>query len=302
MRQLPPLGSLRAFEAAARHLSFKQAALELGVTPTAISHQIRQLEATLGLALFERQTRKVVLTGEGRMLYPALQRSFDEMAAAISALERPHGRKVATLSATVAFTAKLLVPRSGTFRTRHPGWDLRLHACEELVDLHAGEADAGIRYGAGRYPGLVSIPLLEEHFAPVCSPHLPVRNPADLRSATLIHFEGGPAAARFKVPTWAVWNEQAKVPRLDVQAGITFSDESTAIQAAIAGQGVALLSLPLLAAELASGALIEPFGPRIKGWRYDFVYPAGAEKRPAIEALRSWVLAEFSPAQDLAGA
>lgn len=136
----------------------------------------------------------------------------------------------------------------------------------------------------------------------MCSPHLPIRKPADLRSATLIHFEGGPAAARFKVPTWAVWNEQVKIPRLDVRAGITFSDESTAIQAAIAGQGVALLSLPLLAAELASGALIEPFGPRIKGWRYDFVYPAGAEKRPAIEALRSWVLTEFSPASELAGA
>ncbi len=300
MRRLPPLGSLRAFEAAARRQSFKLAAEELGVTPTAISHQIRQLETSLGIALFERQARKVILTPSGRMLFPTLQRSFDEMAAAIAALAKPAGRKVATLSATLAFTAKLLVPRSGTFRARHPGWDLRLHASDDLVDLHAGEADASIRYGAGQHPGLVSIPLFAEQFAPVCNPHLAVRDPEDLVDATLIHFDGGPAGAQFKVPTWGTWNEQAQISGLDVRSGISFSDESTAIQAAVAGQGVALLSLPLLAAELASGAVVVPFGPRIDGWRYDFVFPAGTEERPAIKALRSWVEAEFSAGTTIA--
>ena len=293
MRRLPPLGALRAFEAAARHQSFKQAAAELGVTPTAVSHRIRQLEADLGLALFERQTRKVVLTSEGKTLYPSLNHSFDAIAEAVAQLKRPPKRRVATLSATVAFTAKLLVPRAGAFRARHPGWDLRLHASDEAVDLHGGEADAAIRYGRGRYPGLTTLPLFTDSFAPVCSPHLPLRRPRDLVGAMLIHFEWGPAATKFSVPTWAAWNRNAGISRLDVDAGVTFNDESSAIQATIAGQGVALLSLALVAAELASGALIQPFGPVLQGWRYDFAFPAGAENRPAIAVLRSWVLAEL---------
>jgi LysR family glycine cleavage system transcriptional activator len=295
MRHLPPLGSLRAFEAAARHLSFKQAAAELGVTPTAISHQIRQLEANLGTALFERQTRKVVLTAEGRTLYPVLQQTFDAIAEALAALRRPPTRRVATLSATVAFTARLLVPRVARFRTLHPGWDLRLHASDEAVDLDAGEADAAIRYGLGRYPGLTVLPLLDDTFAPVCSPHLALHTPQELADATLIHFEWGPAAATLMVPTWQTWKVEAGLRWLDAEAGITFNDESSAIQAAIAGQGVALLSLALVAAELASGALIQPFGPVLEGWRYDLVHPVGAERRPAVAALRSWVMAEFCP-------
>jgi LysR family glycine cleavage system transcriptional activator len=293
MRRLPPLGALRAFEAAARHESFKQAANELGVTPTAISHRIRQLEADLGVALFERQTRKVVLTAEGRSLFPSLQQSFESIAEAVAALQRPPRRKVATLSATVALTAKLLVPRAASFRARHPGWDLRLHASDDMVDLHAGEADAAIRYGRGRYPGLTTRLLFTDSFAPVCSPRLRLRGPKDLPGATLIHFEWRPATSKFGVPTWAAWNRQAGIQRFDVDAGITFNDESSAIQATIAGQGVALLSLALVAAELASGALIQPFGPVLEGWRYDFVLPTGAEDRPAVAVLRSWVLAEL---------
>jgi LysR family glycine cleavage system transcriptional activator len=293
MRRLPPLSALRAFEAAARRQSFKQAAAELGVTPTAISHQIRQLEERLGVALFERQTRKVILTTQGRTLYPPLNQSFDTIAETLATLKRPPLRKLATLSATVAFTAKLLVPRAGSFRTRHPGWDLRLHASDDVVDLHAGEADAGVRYGRGRYPGLVTLPLLTDSFAPVCSPHLPVRKPEDLVAATLIHFEWSAATAKLGMATWARWNERARISRLEAESGITFNDESSAIQATIAGQGVALLSLTLVAAELASGALIQPFGPVLKGGRHDFVYPIGADERPAIAVLRDWVLAEF---------
>jgi LysR family transcriptional regulator, glycine cleavage system transcriptional activator len=300
MRRLPPLSSLRAFEAAARRESFKHAAAELGVTPTAISHQIRQLEAGLGVALFARQTRKVALTAEGGALYPALRQALDAMAEAVEAVKRRSARRLATLSATVAFTAKLLVPRAASFRTFHPGWDLRLHASDDPVDLHAGEADAAIRYGLGRYPGLIALPLLTDSFAPVCSPHTGLREPKDLPGATLIHFEWGGAGAKI-VPTWRTWAERAGISRLDAEAGITFNDESSAIQAAIAGQGVALLSSALVAAELASGALIQPFGPVLEGLRYDLVYPAGAETRPPVAVLRSWVMAELArrpPADD----
>jgi LysR family glycine cleavage system transcriptional activator len=264
------------------------------VTPTAISHQIRQLEDGLGVALFERQTRKVVLTAEGSALYPALRQALDTMAEAVEAIKRQPARRVATLSATVAFTAKLLVPRAASFRRLHPGWDLRLHASDEPVDLHAGEADAAIRYGLGRYPGLTALPLLTDSFAPVCSPHTGLREPEQLPGATLIHFEWGPAAARVSVPTWRAWAESAGIGRLNADAGITFNDENSAIQAAIAGQGVALLSLALVAAELASGALIQPFGPVLEGFRYDLVCPSGAEARPPVAVLRSWVMTEFA--------
>ena len=301
MRRLPPLGSLRAFEAAARRGSFKQAAAELGVTPTAISHQIRQLEDGLGVSLFVRQTRKVALTAEGRTLYPALRRALDAMAQAVEAVRRQPARRVATLSATVAFTAKLLVPRAARFRTLHPGWDLRLHASDDPVDLHSGEADAAIRYGLGPYPGLAALPLLTDSFAPVCSPHAGLREAKDLLGATLIHFEWGATPTKASVPTWRAWAERAGISRLDAEAGITFNDESSAIQAAIAGQGAALLSLALVAAELSSGALIQPFGPVLDGLRYDLVYPSGAETRPAVAVLRSWVMTELAqhlPAAD----
>lgn len=294
MRRLPPLGSLRAFEAAARRESFKHAAAELGVTPTAISHQIRQLEAGLGVALFARQTRKVALTAEGSALYPALRRALDAMAEAVAAVRRQAGRQAATLSATVAFTAKLLVPRVASFRQLHPGWDLRLHASDEPVDLAAGEADAAIRYGLGRYPGLVALPLLTDGFAPVCSPHAGLRAPEDLAGATLIHFEWGAQATRVNVPSWRAWAERAGIGWLDAEAGITFNDEASAIDATIAGQGVALLSTALVARELASGALIRPFGPELEGLRYDLVYPEGAETRPAVAVLRSWVTSELA--------
>ena len=293
MRRLPPLGSLRAFEAAARHESFKTAAAELTVTPTAISHQIRQLEADLGVALFVRQTRKVVLTAEGRALYPALRQALDAMAEAVGATRRRPARRLATLSATVAFTAKLLVPRAARFRTLNPGWDLRLHASDDLIDLQAGEADAAIRYGTGRYPGLTALPLLRDNFAPVCSPHMGLRNPEELPRFTLIHFEWGAAAAKATVPSWQVWKERAGLDPLDAEAGITFNDESSAIQAVIAGQGAALLSLALVASELASGALIQPFGPVLEGSRYDLVYPAGAEIRPPVAVLRNWIMTEL---------
>jgi len=292
MRRLPPLGSLRAFEAAARRESFKHAAAELGVTPTAISHQIRQLEAGLGVALFARQTRKVVLTAEGSALYPPLRQALDAMAEAVAAVKRQPTRRVATLSATVAFTAKLLVPRAASFRTLHPGWDLRLHASDDAIDLHAGEADAAIRYGRGHYPGLTELPLLTDSFAPVCSPHTGIREPNDLLAATLIHFEW--AVGNASMPTWRAWAVRASIRGLDPEAGITFNDESSAIQAAIAGQGVALLSSALVAAELTSGALIQPFGPVLEGLRYDLVYPSSAETRPAVAVLRSWVMSELA--------
>lgn len=296
MRRMPPLSSLRAFEAAARQESFKLAAAELGVTPTAISHQVRQLEADLGFPLFVRQTRKVVLTPEGRALYGPLRASFDTVAETVANLRHRPARRVATLSAIAAFTARLLVPRVARFRASNPGWDLRLHASDGLVDLHAGEADAAIRYGPGSYPGLTALPLLHERFAPVCSAHLPLRSPDDLRDATLIHIDELPQAMQMSLPSWDAWAEKAGLRGLDTDACVSMNDESSAIQAVIAGQGVALLSLTLVAAELASGALIQPFGPVIEGLHYNLVFPTDAATQPAVTVLRDWVTSELTEA------
>lgn len=295
MRRLPPLGSLRAFEAAARLESFKDAATELGVTPTAISHQVRQLEAELGTPLFVRRTRKVVPTVTGRALAARLSGAFDIMAEAVAQARPRPGRRLATLSATLAFSARLLVPRAGRFRTLYPGWDLRLHASDEAVDLAAGEADAAIRYGRGGYPGLVALPLMTECFGPVCSPRIAPAGAQGLAQATLIHFDWLFGKPHVQLPSWRSWAEAAGLAGIGTEAGLTFTDENSAIEAAVAGQGVALLSLALVAPELASGVLVQPFGPVIEGLGFDLVYPAGAEGRPEVATLRDWILGEFGP-------
>jgi LysR family glycine cleavage system transcriptional activator len=285
-RRLPPLGALRAFEAAARHLSFKAAAEELAVTPTAISHQLRLLEDHVGQRLFARQIRKVTLTPAGETLYPVLRDGLDSFAQAIARLRAGPQRQRLTLSATPAFVAKWLLPRLGDWQALHPGIDLHLHASEAPVDLADGSADAAIRYGRGNWPGLHSEPLLHSHFAPVASPRLKLRKPADLPTQTLLHFDW--RQRRRDTPTWKRWSEQAGIA-LEISGGLRFSDESHAIQAAIAGQGVALLGLPLVAAELASGALVQPFGPVLQGDGYHFVTRPERAQQPEITALRSWL-------------
>ncbi|MEO3435100.1 transcriptional regulator GcvA [Inquilinus sp. CAU 1745] len=288
MRRLPPLASLRAFEAAARHSSFKKAAEELGVTPTAISHQVRLLEETLRLRLFERRTRRVALTVEGGRLFPVLRDGFDSFAHTLAELTARRERRILTLSATTAFTAKWLVPRVADFRRRHPTLDLRLHASDDVVDLRSGAADAAIRYGAGPFPDLAGEPMIRERFAPVCNPRLGVRTPEDLASATLLHSEWRHAVPGN--PTWRLWRERAGLKALDVEGGITFTDDSHTIQAAVAGQGVALLGLTLIADELAAGLLVQPFGPILPGHHYHFVHLEPARHRPEVAALREWLL------------
>ncbi|NVB82443.1 MAG: LysR family transcriptional regulator [Kofleriaceae bacterium] len=257
MKPLPSLATLRAFECAARHSSFKAAAAELRVTPTAVSHRIRALEEVLGVELFERRTRQVVLTAEGHALYPTIRDAFESMAYALDSVRQRELRRVAVLSCTVAFAARRLVPHSGAFRDAHPG--------------------------------LVVEPLLVDRFAPVASPSLALRAVEQLRETTLVHFDWAKRADPRR-PTWSLWAQRAGIAWLDTEAGLTFSDEAQAIQAALAGQGAALLSTTLVADELASGALVQPFGPELDGYRYDFVYPERRVLPAAVPVLRAWVL------------
>ncbi|WP_119458524.1 transcriptional regulator GcvA [Rhodospirillaceae bacterium SYSU D60014] len=293
MRHLPSLAALRAFEAAARHLSFKRAAEELHVTPTAISHQVRFLEDTIGMRLFERRVRQVVMTPEAQVLFPVLRDGFDAFARVIDGLTRKRRRAAVTVSATTAFTAKWLVPRVAAFRAAQPEIDLRLLASDDVMDLNAGVADLAIRYGRGPYPGLVTEPLVVDRFAPVASPRLELTTPADLKSVTLLHFDWRHSDP--KNPTWPRWLAEAEMREVDGQAGLRFSDESHAIQAAVAGLGVALVSLTLVSEELATGTLVAPFGPELEGLTYHLVQSGERVVTGPIAAARSWLLAEMRP-------
>ncbi|WP_442893830.1 LysR substrate-binding domain-containing protein [Bradyrhizobium sp. AZCC 1699] len=291
MRRLPPLSGLRAFEAAARHLSFKRAAQELHVTPTAISHQVRQLEEVLGVNLFERRTRQVLLTAEGQVLLPVLRDGFDSFARVIEGLSRRQRRATVTLSATPAFTAKWLVPRIAGFHNARPDIDLTLLATLEVVDLNSGVADLALRYGPGPYPDLSAEPLAIDRFAPVASPRLGLKKPADLHSATLLHFDWRRSDSGN--PTWRRWLKIAGIDGIDARAGLRFSDETHAIQAAVAGTGVALHSLLLVSEELATKTLVVPFGPEIEGFTLHLVRGSRRPLTEPIEATQAWLRAQF---------
>jgi LysR family glycine cleavage system transcriptional activator len=293
MRRLPPLGALRVFEAAARRMSFKAAADELHVTPTAVSHQIKQLEELLDVRLFERGTRQVRLTAAGHRLFPALRDGLDSFERAVDNVRRLQGTRTATLSSTVAFMAKRLAVRAGTFRQQHPEWTLKFDATNKVVDLDT-QADAAIRYGSGKYADLVVEPLFQDRYAPVCSPALAAAARQDLGAVSLIHFEWERATRDESVaPVWRTWLAQAGRPDVDPQAGLSFTEEIHAVQATVAGQGVGLLSLTLVADELESGLLVQPFEASVESYRYDLVYSPRAAERPATLVLRDWVQREF---------
>jgi LysR family glycine cleavage system transcriptional activator len=294
--RLPPLNALRAFEAAARRASFSDAAAELHVTPAAISHQIRALEADLGVPLFHRRNRAVELTQSGRLLLPGLSEAFGRIHDAVGQLRIHNDIGALTVSAAPSLTAKWLVLRLHRFRERHPEIDVRISATMELADFGRGDADLAIRYGSGRYPGLHVERLLEDQVFPLCSPALldgtpPLRRPADLRAHALIHddtAEGRPLA-----PNWAMWLRAAGVDGVDASRGLRFSGAHLALDAAASGRGVALANHVLAAADIAAGRLVRPFGLGLSdGFAYFLVCPPGALDRPKIRAFCRWLREE----------
>ncbi|MGE8295413.1 MAG: transcriptional regulator GcvA [Pseudomonas sp.] len=287
-RRLPPLSALRAFEAAARHESAKQAAEELSVTATAISHQIRALEESLGVALFLRKPRQLELTMAGRELQQVLESAFDSIGAAVERLSAAPRRHAVTLSTTPAIAVRWLLPWVCLLRDSHPHIDLRIHASHEPVALDGVTADIAIRYGDGRWPGLVAEKLFDNTFVPACSPLLELHDVTDLPRHTLIHFRN---QAVMSAPLdWAVWQKKAQVTGLDVGAGLVFSDETHAVSAAIGAQGVALMSRQLIEDELKAGRLVQPFGPELEGKPFYLVYPESRRHDPTIQAVREWVM------------
>ncbi|MDR5825666.1 LysR substrate-binding domain-containing protein [Caballeronia sp. LZ043] len=282
-----PLSALRAFEAAARLGSFKAAADELAVTPTAISHQIRGLEQQIGASLFSRQVRRVTLTDAGAQLYPVLRDGFDAFQAALARLTQLRQRPRVVISATNAFTVKWLVPRMTRFRDSLPGIDLQLQASDEPVDLRSTAIDIAIRYGRGPYPGLITEALLADWFAPVANPRLGVRSVDDLARWPLICFDWHRSDPRN--PTWERWFAEAGLAVSKSAGELRFSDEGHAIQAAVAGQGIALVSQALVAEELASGHLHQPFGPGIDGHTYHLAVSSERTLSASAQAVLDWL-------------
>ena len=287
-RTLPPLSSLRVFEAAARHRSAKRAAEELSVTATAISHQLRTLEDWVGVPLFLRKPRQLELTTAGRELVGELGNAFDTMAQALARLRAVPQRRKVTLSTTPAVASRWLLPHVGLLSARHPALDLNIHVTHEPVALDGHSADIAIRYGSGRWPQLVVHKLFDNLFVPACSPALKLKRREDLARHTLLHFES--CAARSAPLGWPGWQKLAKVRGLDTSAGPVFSDETHTISAALAGQGVALMSRVLIGDELKQGTLVCPFGPELKGEPFHLVYPDSRRADPAVQAVRDWVI------------
>jgi LysR family transcriptional regulator, glycine cleavage system transcriptional activator len=288
----PPLSALRAFEAAARRQSFRLAAEELAVTPTAISHRIRALEEELDCRLFERKVRAIELTADGRVLYDSIREGFELITAGVERFRR-RARPPVTLSTTPAFAAKWLVPRLASFQKAHPKIDLHVHASNTPVDLQSRAVDIAVRYGLGKYRGCTSTLLVRDRLAPVASPSLRIRRAQDLRAHRLIHFDW-----RSELPvdlTWAAWMRAAGQKRASVASGVHYSDESHAIQAAISGQGVALLSLILVQEELKLGVLEAPLEPTLEGLAYYIVRPTQAPYSDAIAAVEGWLMDAVIP-------
>lgn len=283
---LPPLPAIRAFEAAARLGSFTRAADELHMTQAAVSYQIKQLERRLGLGLFHRQPRQVVLTPAGHRLAPAVLDAFKQLRTAFAqAIERVETELAITALPTIA--SAWLVPRLGAFQLTHPRLAVRLDTTVELVDLNRGEFDVGIRIGAGEWPGLDADFLLPSLFTPLCSPTLRerLRTPADML-----------ALPRFgRERWWRAWFAAAGLADADLTAkpGVELDVEQHAVTAAIAGHGVALSSPLFFEQDIAAGRLMQPFELVVRDQRdYWLTYPTTLRTSEKIRAFRAWLLAQ----------
>ena len=287
-RRLPPLTSLRAFEAAGRHLSFTRAAEELTVTQAAISHQVKALEEHLDVALFLRLPRQLELTKAGKILLPVVRDAFDRIGASVTKLNKEVASSALTVRLAPSFAAKWLSPRLDDFRRKHPQIDLSLTHSNEAVDFKRQQIDIAITYGQGDWRGVVSDRVLSIDFFPVCSPQFmqgehPLTNPKNLAHYTLLHDTDRVA--------WSDWLALAGIENVDPQRGTVVDDTNVLIQAAIDGIGIALGSTHFVADRLASGRLVKPFDTTLyNDYAYYVVCPKKNLKRPEVSVFKAWLM------------
>lgn len=299
MRKLPPLVELRAFEAAGRHLSFKQAAGELGLTPTAISHQVKLLEAYCGQPLFRRQPRPLALTWAGEQLFSVVRDGFEAFADALGNFHSGGVESRLRVTATNAFAARWLVPRLPKWREAHPRLKLDIVGTDAVLNLKNGDADIAIRYGRSAPAEGPSVELVRDKFLVVASPALVGRLRRPLSAVDLARFpliEAGWPPGDAEAPTWRRWEVVARqhhkiVPGLSTLASLSFREELHAIEAAISGQGIAICSDVLVGPELASGSLVKVANPTLPGYGFYIVHRSGHPRLASIKAFVAWTRA-----------
>lgn len=287
-RRLPPLTSLRAFEAAGRHLSFTLAAAELRVTQAAISHQVKSLEEHLGKSLFLRQPRQLELTAAGQALLPVIRTAFDQIDQAVADLSSSRTSSALTVRLAPSFAAKWLSPRLEDFRRRHPRIDLSLRHSNEAADFSRQPIDLAVTYGKGDWPGVVADKLLSIDFFPVCAPsymqgEYALTRLENLRHHTLLH-DGDHR-------NWSDWIALAGARNVDPLRGTVMDDTNVLIQAAVNGLGIALGSTPFVADHLDAGRLVRPFESTLRSdFAYYVVCPKQHLERTAVRAFKEWLM------------
>jgi LysR family glycine cleavage system transcriptional activator len=294
MDRLPPLNAIRAFEAAARHMSITLAADELSVTPGAVSRQIKSLEETLGLQLLKRGHRQISLTRQGADYYRAVARAIESLRDATRRLKRRSQRKQLRIRAYTTFAMRWLIPRLSGFHAAHPDIEVLLKASLEPVDFRKEDIDGAIRLGDGNWPGTRSLRLLDNILAPVASPELlkkgpKLKRPADLAHYTLLHTIARP-------DDWAYWLEAAGgASRLDTRAGMTYESSAMSYAAAVEGQGVAMAQLFLVEKDLEEGRLVMPFKKTLDmgDFTYYLLTPSHRDEPAHMTTFRLWMMEQF---------
>ncbi|TGP98758.1 MULTISPECIES: transcriptional regulator GcvA [unclassified Mesorhizobium] len=298
---LPGTRALRTLEAAARHLNFTRAADELGLTPAAVSHQIKEIEDQLGIVLFTRTSRTIRLTEAGAVLYEAATDTLDLLGRAVMrARKMARGTEFLKVTLDAQFAAKWLMRRVENFRKLRPGIELRFDIAYGLRDFDLDDVDVGIRFGAGKYPGLCAHRLFDNIIIPVCSPGLlasgpPLREPRDLFNHTLAHIEWARQGVTW--PNWRMWMAAAGINDFDDSRTVVFGTSTDAVQAALDGNAVALADFAMVANDLSEGRLVRPFELSIRvapEFAYFLVYPQATAEDPRIVAFREWILEEVA--------
>ena len=291
MRMLPPLSAVRVFEAAARHGNFTRAGEELGMTQAAVSYQIKLLEERLGTALFHRARRQVTLTETGRRIAPLVSKAFDGLDEAFS-VARTHSESVLTISCSNTFASNWLAVRLGGFQMQRPGLAVRLHTTDDIVDFASDEVDVAIRNSVMPWPGLASHFLMRVPIVPLASPdflarHPPVRTPADVMRLPRLSPDD---------VWWDAWlDEVGGGVRRERAPGVRLDSQVMEGNAAIAGQGVAIMNGAMWRSEVRSGRLVQPLDAVAYGRRhYWLVYPEYRRGSPKVRAFREWLLAEMA--------
>lgn len=282
MRDLPPLQTLPAFEAAARLGSFQAAAEALCLTPSAISHRIRQLENHLGQPLFERRHRAIVLTASGRRYLAVVRDALLRLDEASAVLRSPQAERL-RISVAPALGSKWLVARVAEYQQSHPAIEFSLATATGLGPLLNGEADLGLRYGEEEWPGLLAWKLFEESVFPVCSPQLAtaLKTPADLDHVRLL---------RHPLLSWQRWFAAAGIAHAEPTSGPRYEDALLMLEAAVAGHGVALMAGSLAARDLESGRLVQPFAQACPDRSFYIIAPPGVQEKLATMAFIRWLV------------